>query len=182
MATPAYKKWIIIGIILLFVVFVAIAVFRSPYKTDRVEDKDSWKGPIVDSGVEESVTLGTEIQDSENPEELAALGDRYFERNQFQQAIMAYEKALKLNPNDVDTYNDLGLALYYTGKSDRAVQTLRKGTEINPSFQRIWLSLGFVLVSIEKNEEAKEPLQKALELDPSSEPGQEAKRILGILK
>ncbi|MEF9437776.1 MAG: tetratricopeptide repeat protein [Candidatus Mariimomonas ferrooxydans] len=100
----------------------------------------------------------------------------------FQDAIDIYETVLKLNPDDVDTYNDLGLALHYIGKSDRAIDTLRRGTEVNPSFQRMWLSLGFVLTATEKNDEAKKALKKAFELDPHSEPGLEAKRILGLLK
>jgi Flp pilus assembly protein TadD len=82
----------------------------------------------------------------------------------------------------VDTYNDLGLAQHYSGKSDNAIETLTRGTQVVPSYQRIWLSLGFVLVSTGREFEAKPALKKAVEIAPDSTVGKEAQRILGLLK
>lgn len=134
-------------------------------------------GPIVDYNFQET-SLDRMGVDTDDPQSLAGLGDRYFENGRYQEAIAAYEKVLKLNPNDVDTYNDIGLAYHYTGRSDIAVEKLKKGTEVVPSYQRIWLSLGFVLFSQGRNEEAKPALQKAFELDPGSTVGLEAKNML----
>lgn len=134
-------------------------------------------GPIVDYNFQET-SLDKMGVKTDDPQALAGLGDRYFESGRYQEAIAAYEKALKLNPNDVDTYNDLGLAYHYTGRSDIAVEKLKKGTEVVPSYQRIWLSLGFVLFSQGKKEEAKPALQKAFDLDPGSTVGLEAKNML----
>ncbi len=139
-------------------------------------------GPILDTGIAKSGSFMKEIESMDDPEQLSHLGDKYFESSRFPEAIEAYEKALKLNPKDVDTYNDLGLALHYTSRSDKAVEILRKGTEVNPSFQRIWLSLGFVLTATGKGEEAKTALNKAVAIDPNSTQGQEAKRLLGLVK
>lgn len=166
--------------------FVVFAVSNcSKEKTSRESSKESFTaGPIVDPGTGKTALLNLKQMKkfAETPESLAILGDKYFESNRFQDAVDIYEKVIKLNPDDVDTYNDLGLALHYSGKPDRAIDILRKGTEVNPSFQRIWLSLGFVLTATGKNNEAKEALKKAFELDPDSEPGLEAKKILGLLK
>lgn len=139
-------------------------------------------GPIVDTGLVKSGSFMKEIESINDPEKLAQLGDKYFESSRFAEAIEAYEKALKLNPKDADTFNDLGLALHYTARSEKAVEILRKGTEANPSFQRLWLSLGFVLTASGKGEEAKAALNKAVDLDPNSTQGQEAKRLLGLIK
>jgi len=139
-------------------------------------------GPIVDTGLVKSGGFIKEIESINDPEKLAHLGDKYFENNRFAEAIEAYEKALKLNPKDADTYNDLGLALHYTARSEKAVEILKKGTEVNPSFQRVWLSLGFVLTATGKGEEAKTALNKAIALDPNSTQGLEAKRLLGLIK
>jgi tetratricopeptide (TPR) repeat protein len=182
MGNTGPQKWIIIAVILIACVIAVFAILRSPYKIKTTAEKDSLRGPIADSEVTKMPPLESEALTRENPEELAALGDRYFENSRFAQAIKFYEKVLQLNPKDVDTYNDMGLALHYTGQTERALAILRKGANGNPSFQRIWLSLGFVLASTGKDEEAKEVLSKALELDPSSEQGREAKRILGVLK
>ncbi len=139
-------------------------------------------GPIIDTGSVKSGGFVKEVENTNDPEKLAQLGDKYFESNRYAEAIEAYEKALKLNPKDVDVYNDLGLALYYTARSERAVEILRKGTEVDPSFQRIWLSLGFVLTATGKGEEAKTALNKAVDLNPNSTQGVEAKRLLGLIK
>ncbi len=181
-----YKKWIIITLSMIAFGFAVFALTRSYYKTQKPVDESLKRtyapGPILDPDMKQLVPLEKLGVDTESPESLALLGDKYFENNKFQQAIEIYEKVLELDPNDVDTYNDMGLALHYTGKSDIAIETLRKGAEVMPSYQRIWLSLGFVLTSTGKNEEAKAVLKKAIVLDPDSVMGQEAQRILGLLK
>ena len=185
MAKFSYKNWIIIT---LFIIVFGAGIFifsRPDYKPGKPEDSNPEKtirGPLVDSDAGKVVPLDQLGINTKDPASLASLGDKYFESNNFQQAIIIYEKVLELNPKDVDTYNDLGLALHYTGQSDSSIQTLKKGTEVVPSYQRIWLSLGFVLASKGMNEEAKPALKKAIEIDPNSTMGQESKRILGLLK
>jgi tetratricopeptide (TPR) repeat protein len=180
-----YKTWIIIG---LFIMLFGIGIFaltRSHYRETKTRDKVEqplMQGPLLDvetSPVEPLEQLGVDLND---PVALASLGDKYFERNNFKQAIKIYGKVLELDPNDVDTHNDLGLALHYTGSSEAAVETLTKGTQIMPSYQRIWLSLGFVLINSGRNVEAKIALKKTVDLGPDTVVGQEAKRMLGILK
>ncbi len=118
----------------------------------------------------------------DDPKQLADIGDNFFENQNFEQAIIVYEKALKLNPDDVDTYNDLGLAYLYTGRPEKAIKTIKKGTEINPIYQRIWLTQGYILLSLKKQEEGKQSLEKAFKLDSGSIIGKEAKRMLGLIK
>ncbi len=186
MTSEQYKKWIIIALFLIVFGIGVFALTRHYYKIEQSKDMRAQRsvatGPIRDSGTIAPLPFEKEGMDTDSPEALARLGDRYFEANRFEQAAEIYKKVLKLNPNDVDTYNDLGLALHYTGKSDEAVEILQQGTAVKPSFQRIWLSLGFVLSSLGRNEEAKPALQKVLEIDPDSEPGREAQRILGLLQ
>jgi tetratricopeptide (TPR) repeat protein len=185
MAAGNYKNWIII---VLFAVVFGLGIFiisrprEGTFKTPADTTEKTLQGPIVSPDTPQVQPLEQMGVDMGDPVALASLGDRYFESNNFLQAIKIYEKVLELNPNDVDTYNDLGLAFHYTGNADSAVETLRKGTEAVPSFQRIWLSLGFVLTSSGRNAEARPALQKAVELNPTSTVGQEAQRILGLLK
>jgi tetratricopeptide (TPR) repeat protein len=117
-------------------------------------------------------------QDPDNPLLLARLGDLFFERGDFGQAIVKYEKVIKISPEDVDTINDLGLSYHFVSRPEDALNSLRKGTEIDPSFQRVWLSLGFVHASNRNYTDARVALIKAIELDPTSGVGMEAQRIL----
>jgi tetratricopeptide (TPR) repeat protein len=120
--------------------------------------------------------------DLNDPLAMASRGDQFFESGNYPQAIELYKKTLELKPDDVDTFNDLGLAYFYTRKPVMAVDTLKKGTEADPSFQRIWISLGFVLSSSGRIEEAKSALGKAVEINPDNEIGQESKRMIDSLK
>ncbi|MBS1112073.1 MAG: hypothetical protein H6Q95_365, partial [Nitrospirae bacterium] len=136
------NKWITpLFLFALAVSFLALtASCGKPEKpAEKSPESTMTSGPIIDTGSVKSGGIVKEVENTNDPEQLAHLGDKYFDNKRFPEAIQAYEKALKLNPKDVDTYNDLGLAFYYTARSEKAVEILRKGTEVNPSFQRVWL-------------------------------------------
>ncbi len=118
----------------------------------------------------------------DDAESLAMLGEKYFRENRFIKAIEMFERVVKLDPDNVDAYNDLGLAYHYTGRSDIAVDRLRMGAVVGPSYQRIWLSLGFVLLAEGRPDDARPALQRAVELDPDSGAGREAKSMLDGMK
>jgi tetratricopeptide (TPR) repeat protein len=181
-----YKNYILIGIAFLVGVFFSIFIIK-PSLENREATQSSGQPSntppvqLADTNFMEVTPvekLGVDISD---PQALARLGDQYFESNNFNQAIELYKKTLEIDPNDIDTINDLGLAYHYTGNSDLAEETLIKGAESAPGFQRIWLSLGYILMSIGKNEEATAILQKTVEMAPDNEIGQEAMRLLSQL-
>ncbi len=183
-----YKKWIII------VVAVAVAgiiiVSYVSNNSDRAEKPSGVtagkspmpSGPLLDKDFRKVVPVDELDVDRTDPQALSLLGDKYFEGRKFDQAIEIYKKVLELDPKHIDTYNDLGLAYHYTKQPELAIDTLKKGAEVAPSFQRIWLSLGFVLMSSGNNEEAASALKKAAELDPATDVGQEAMRMIGLIK
>ncbi|GAB4388960.1 MAG: hypothetical protein Kow0025_11390 [Thermodesulfovibrionales bacterium] len=176
-----YKKIILIAVIALAVGAVVFFVTRSFYGPGG--DKDAFRiAPPPQSAVEpaskERLLQQAVAEDPDNPEKRALLGDYYFEITLYDKAIEEYRRVLELAPGDVDTYNDLGLALYYTRQGDAALETLRKGAEIAPTYQRIWLSLGFVLWQSGRGDEAREALTRARDLGPETEMGKEAEAFL----
>ena len=189
MPAESYKKWIVVGIIALLAVIISVAVITTedPYKPEQKAKKITRSspppgGPLVDVNPNRITPMEQVIAGTDDPEALASIGDRYFESGNYLQAIKAYEKVIELNPEDIDTVNDLGLAYYYTKKTELAMNTLRKGTEVKPDYQRVWLSFGFVALSSGNTKEGTSALNKALELDPDTDMGQEAKRLLSVLK
>jgi Flp pilus assembly protein TadD len=117
----------------------------------------------------------------DDPVLIGRLADNYFAEKNYLQAIELYERALKINPEDSETYNDLGLALFYTGQSEQAVDILLAGIQKNSEFQRIHLSLGFVLSQTGDKQGATDAFNKAIEMGADNIVGQEAKRMLGEL-
>ncbi len=187
MLSNKYRKFLktavhfAVSAVIAFSFAAVLSCSREETTVDTSAKTSSPVGPLIDPNFKGTVLDELEI-DSDDPQELALHGDQYFESRQYAMAIEIYEKVLKLNPNDVDTYNDLGLAYFYSGKSNIAVDRLKRGTEVVPSYQRIWLSLGFVLLSEGRGMEAKPVLQKAVELDPESTVGREASNMLASIK
>ena len=139
-------------------------------------------GPLMDQG-NVNISPSDELAVDENdPKALAMFGDRYFESGRYAEAIDVYKKVLALDPDDIDTYNDLGLAYQYLNQPEKAIETLKKGSEIMPSYQRIWISLGFVAASAGRTEDAQTALAKAVELGPDTPVGKEASRMLSQIK
>ncbi|MEJ2619663.1 MAG: tetratricopeptide repeat protein [Candidatus Thiodiazotropha sp.] len=117
----------------------------------------------------------------QDPALIARLADSYFAQKNYPQAIELYQRVLTINPKDVESYNDLGLALFYTGQAEQAVDILLAGIQQDETFQRIQLSLGFVLAQTGDKQGAAAAFNKAIELGAENSVGQEAKRMLGEL-
>jgi len=109
---------------------------------------------------------------------LGALAESHFSARRYDEAAKVYRRMLELQPKDAAIYNELGLALHYSGKGDEAVAALKKATTLDPRLQRAWLSLGFVLKSLGREKPARAALERAVALDPASAPGVEAASML----
>lgn len=186
----SYKKWIIVLIAVAaggLVIAGLVSRHSGPEKAVPESRRQTSMpsvapGPMVEQDLGEVVPLEKLGVDTKNPRELSLLGDKFFESSRFNQAIEIYKKVLELDPRDVDTYNDLGLAYHYVNRPDLATEILKKGITVGPSDQRIWLTLGFVNMTSGNKVEAKTALTKAVEMGPRTDIGQEAMRMLGLLK
>ena len=130
------------------------------------------RGPRLDADAARSET---------DPIRLGQLADHLFTQGRYAETVPIYRRLLELTPEDVEVYNDLGLALHYSGKTGPAVEVLRRGIDQDPQHQRIWLSLGFVLAVLGDNPGAREALERARSLGAETPIGEEATRILGKL-
>lgn len=186
-------QWLIVALFQLFYGFAVFAVTRDYYQRQGAVQPAAMArttpnphtGQTGSGGVTRQFDAGSAIPESvvqKDPELLAQLGDERFRERRYQDAIGIYRRVLEMRPDDVDTYNDLGLALHYSGQSQAALAALKKGAETNPGFQRIWLTLGFVQMHTEERPEAKFALQEAIRLGAENGIGQEAKRMLEKLE
>jgi Flp pilus assembly protein TadD len=117
-----------------------------------------------------------------NPTLLSQQADALFGDGRYAEAIPLYRRVLILKADDLDAYNDLGLALQYTGQTQAALDVLAEGTAKGPQFQRIWLTYGFVLAHSGDVAAATTTLTRARDLDPASDIGQEATRLLEAMQ
>ncbi|TRZ90245.1 MAG: tetratricopeptide repeat protein [Methanosarcinales archaeon] len=84
----------------------------------------------------------------------------------YDEAIKCYDKAIEIDPEDLDTWNNKGVALFNLGKYDEAIECYDKSIEINPEHVLAWILKGLVLEYYKKYDEAIECYDKAIEINP----------------
>ena len=128
------RFWILMA---MFQIVFGLAIFtvtRQYYIQDS--DTATHQAPI------ESSTFTPPV--IEDPNEVARQANEFFANKQYDSAADSYERLLALDPNDVNTYNNLGITLHYLGRSTEALSRLEEGVSVDPTYPRIWLTLGFV--------------------------------------
>ncbi len=93
------------------------------------------KGPGGDRVAE---ALREVEKDPENPALLAGLGNLYYDREDWEKAIAAYEKARRKAPKDPNLLSDLGAAYRNRGEFRMAESLFNKAREADPDH---WQSL-----------------------------------------
>jgi len=81
--------------------------------------------------------------------------------------MLAYQRAIELDPNFVPGHNGLGNALSDQGKLEEAIVAYQRAIEIDPSNAMLHSNLGYTLYEQGKLPEAIESHQRAIELDPN---------------
>lgn len=98
-----------------------------------------------------------------DPAAIYRQAEEFFASKQYAEAARLYEKLLEFSPKDAEIYNNLGLTLFYLGRSDDALGRLNEGIGVDPEHQRIWLTLGYVNSQLGNIEEARAALNRATE-------------------
>ena len=90
-------------------------------------------------------SLKTELlRDPENPKLWAALGNAYYDREDWDRAVEAYEKALRKAPKDANLLSDLGAAYRNRGEFRRAIAAFEKARKADPNHWQSLLNLVLV--------------------------------------
>ena len=64
------------------------------------------------------------------------------------QAIEAYAKALSIDPNDAEAFNNKGVILYDQGKQYQAIEAFNKAVSINCNHTEALSNLGISLTGV----------------------------------
>ncbi|MBF0466965.1 MAG: tetratricopeptide repeat protein [Nitrospirae bacterium] len=82
-----------------------------------------------------------------NPENFEALNSRgmYYNAKKDDKAIMDFEKAIKINPNFADVYNNLGGVYVKKGDNDKALSYFNQAIRLDPKFGAALLNRAYLL-------------------------------------
>ncbi len=86
------------------------------------------------------------VQDPQNVDTWTQLGNLYFDADNFDKAINAYQKSLALRPDNANVWTDLGIMYRRNGQPAEAVKAFDKAIEIDPRHQNSRFNKGIVLM------------------------------------
>jgi tetratricopeptide (TPR) repeat protein len=97
-------------------------------------------------------------------------GIRNSQSGLYDQALQAFDQALKLKPNDAALITYKGIVYYAKGNNSQAMQLFEEAIKLNPNFARAYYQRGMVNQAQEKYEEAVPDLEKAKSLGYGVDP------------
>jgi tetratricopeptide (TPR) repeat protein len=90
------------------------------------------------------------------------------DEKKIEEAIEAYEKAIKIEPEYAEAHNDLGLIYEENGEYKRAVLSYKAAIRINPDYADAYNNLGLVYGKMDDYEREKEAYIETLRIVPDS--------------
>lgn len=116
----------------------------------------------------EKILKEIEKEDPQNSGVYQSLGKIYQQRKDWLKAIDEFNKAIELNPRDVDSYFQLSQSYYSLGMMDEAAKAAQATLSLRPNHLRSLLFLAFYLRSKKNIKESLVYLEKAQQLYPSN--------------
>jgi cytochrome c-type biogenesis protein CcmH/NrfG len=97
------------------------------------------------------------------------LGNLYYDSQQIERAIHAYESALKGRPDDADVWTDLGVMYRRDGKPQKALEAFTKAQTLDPKHQASLFNAGVVLLhDLHQPDKAKAKWEQLVRLNPDA--------------
>jgi len=107
-------------------------------------------------------------ENEENPYAWTEKGNFHFINRSYEEAIIAYEKAIEIDPNYGQPYNNLALIQFLQGNYNEAILLYKKGIKLLTSNQEkaiVWNGLGNSYRRVKDYENARLAYQNASSLD-----------------
>lgn len=139
--------------------------------------KSQQAAPAIQSGVGSPADYTQRIaqaekivaQDPKNLNAWISLGNDYFDTEQAQKSINAYNKALEIDPNNPNVLTDQGVMFRKVGWYDKALANFEKANRIDPNHLQSLFNAGIVYaVDLKQPDKALPYWNTYLKLDSNS--------------
>jgi tetratricopeptide (TPR) repeat protein len=97
-------------------------------------------------------------------------GIKHSQAGRYDQAVQAFDQALKLKPNDPALITYKATVYYAKGNNAQALQLCEQALKLNPNFSRAYYQRGMIYQSQEKYDKAVEDISKAKSLGYGVDP------------
>lgn len=103
----------------------------------------------------------------ENERYAQHLGITYLKLGRYQEAIAIFKKAIQLNPNSAEGYNNLAIAFTQVGEYEEAIKQYQMSIRVDPGAFKAYSNLGGLLGQMGRYPEALEALKSAVQMNPN---------------
>ncbi|MDF0589688.1 tetratricopeptide repeat protein [Candidatus Methanocrinis natronophilus] len=93
-------------------------------------------------------------------------GVALYNLGEYDEAVQAYDEAIRLDPEFAIAWNNKGLALRNLGEYDEAVQAYDEAIRLDPEFAIAWNNKGLALYNLGEYAEAVQAYDEAIRIDP----------------
>lgn len=107
-------------------------------------------------------------KDKSHPYPLNILGRIYLEQGEYKKALEYFQKAVKLVPEFLPGYSNLGATAFLLKDHDRALKYFQKAISLKPNSYSDHYGLSLVLESVGRYQPAIKALQKCLKINPGN--------------
>jgi tetratricopeptide (TPR) repeat protein len=101
-------------------------------------------------------------------ESLFHQGKGLFSEKKYEEALVAYDKGIELNPKNFEAWWAKGTLLYMLARYEEALIAYDKAIELDPQKKDTWYGKEMVLSKLGRHEEALVTIDKAIELNPQN--------------
>lgn len=95
------------------------------------------------------------------------LGQSFYDRQKYDEAMQYYDKVLAIDPNDVNPLNYKAQILDEMGKNEKVLSVIEKTDIDNPNNEYLQYTMSFLLANLEIEDEAKTYYEKTLKINPN---------------
>jgi len=117
--------------------------------------------PDAIAALDEAVRTG-----APDAEVLATLGGYLQEANDLDRSATILEAALRINPDEIDAYEKLGITYTRQRRFEQAERQFRHMLSVDPNSPTTYNNLGSLFLSANRNRDAIDAFSRALRLDP----------------
>ena len=112
-----------------------------------------------------------------------ALGNAQMDAQRFAEAIISYQRALDLDPKNVDVRVDMGTCYRGVGQPEKAIEAYKMASKADPRHPMAQMNAGVVYAyDLGKKAEAIKSFEKYLELAPNAPNAAEIRQQIQMLK
>lgn len=180
------KETLLVAVVTLiagFVIGLLAGQKSTPTTTQVAGGAPTAPAPVVNLQQKIGELKNIVAADPTNFQAWTALGNEYFDSNQYMDSIEAYDKALEIKPDSPNVLTDQGVMFKRLGWFDRAIANFEKANEVDPSHATSVYNLGIVYrYDLQDFPKAQEAWKKFLELSPSGPGSDRVRQDLEFLR